>query len=59
MEMSSPAGQATVRLEDAKGTNAVLGHVELEKTAIGSVEQRPASSLVFFDKNSKVIWQAP
>jgi hypothetical protein len=47
-------------LKDNTGTpRAVLGHVALGDTATQGVEQRPVSSLVFFDKNGKVIWQAP
>jgi hypothetical protein len=46
-----------VLFEDA--ARAVLGHTALEATATGTVEQRPASSLVLFDKDGKVIWKVP
>ena len=35
------------------------GHPALETTATGTVEQRPASSLVLFDRDGKVIWKVP
>ena len=38
---------------------AVLAYTALEATATGTVEQRPASSLVLFDRDGKVIWKAP
>ncbi len=38
---------------------AVLGHTALETKATGTVEQPPASSLVLFDRDGKVIWKAP
>ena len=47
-------------LRDAEGkTRAVLGHVTLGGARTGTTEQRPASSLVLFDKDEKVIWMAP
>jgi hypothetical protein len=46
-------------LRDENRNRAVLGHAALEATATGTVEQRPASSLVLFDKDGKVIWKAP
>jgi hypothetical protein len=47
-------------LKDDSGTpRAVLGHAELGNHLTGSIEQRPASSLVLFDNNGKSIWQAP
>ncbi len=38
---------------------AVLGHAALKTTAAGTMEQRPASSLMLLDKDGKVIWKAP
>ena len=52
-------GYSTLRLTDKKGTSAVIGHAGLEKTVTWGVEQRPASSIVLFNKDGKVIWQAP
>ena len=46
-------------LDSDKKSRAVLGHTELETSRTGTVEQRPASSLVLFDKDGKVIWRAP
>ncbi len=48
-----------LEIADGKGARAVLGSIDLETTATGSVEQRPASSLVLFNKDGKVIWQTP
>jgi hypothetical protein len=36
-----------------------LGHSAIEATRTGAVEQRPASSLVLFDKDGKVLFKAP
>lgn len=53
-------GEPRLELTDETNkTRAVLGHTELETTRTGSVEKRPASSLVLFDKEGKVIWSAP
>ncbi len=49
----------SVVLGDQNRDRAVLGHTELEGKATGTVEQRPASSLVLFDRDGKVIWRAP
>jgi hypothetical protein len=47
-------------LKDETGTpRVVLGYAELGNRATGGVEQRPVSSLVLFDNQGKVIWQAP
>ncbi len=45
--------------DEKENTRAVLGHAALESKTTGIVEQRPASSLVLFDKDGKVIWKAP
>src|SRR5262249_22184434 len=50
---------SVLQLSDHKGTSAVLGNAQLSTPATGSVEQRPASSLVLFDKDGKVIWKIP
>ncbi len=46
------------------GTSALLlsdqnGKLRAGMTATGTVEQRPASSLVLFDRDGKVIWRVP
>ena len=38
---------------------AVLGSTSLELIKTGTIEKRPESSLVLFDKDGKVIWQTP
>jgi hypothetical protein len=56
----SADGAPSLELFDASGnTRAVLGNSELEAPKTGTVEKRPESSLVLFDKDGKVIWQAP
>lgn len=53
-------GSPKFSLHDQAGNErATLGHAELESTRTGGVEQRPASSLVLFDKDGKVMWRAP
>jgi hypothetical protein len=60
MQLSLFEANPMLLLKDNTGTpRAVLGYVALGDTATGGVEQRPVSSLVFFDKDGKVIWQAP
>ncbi len=54
-----PAGPSLVLYGQNSETRAVLGHIGLETKATGTVEQRPASSLVLFDRDGKVIWKAP
>ncbi len=39
--------------------SAVLGRSELANTRTGVETKRPASSLVLFDKEGKVLWKAP
>jgi len=52
------SGPSLVLLDENRN-RAVLGHTALEGKATGTVEQRPASSLVLFDRDGKVIWRAP
>jgi hypothetical protein len=56
-----PSGdQPKIQLRDENGRErAVLGHVSLKGTSSGQVQDRPASSLVLFDRDGKVIWRAP
>jgi hypothetical protein len=59
LQLSTVGGPA-LRLNDAEGKlRAVVGASQLETTRTGAVETRPASSLVLFDKNGKVLWSAP
>ena len=53
------SGPSLALRDENQKARAVLGHTELEATVTGAVEQRPASSLVLFDKDGKVIWKAP
>lgn len=53
-------GSPSLILQDENGKErAVLGHTGLKATRTGTVEQRPASSLVLLDKDGKVLWSAP
>ncbi len=53
-------GSPYLSLGDEKGKErATLGHTELKLTQTEEVIQRPASSLVLFDKEGKLIWRAP
>jgi len=58
-ELSVHTSGPSLVLRDENRNRAVLGHTALEATATGTVEQRPASSLVLFDKDGKAIWRAP
>ena len=49
----------SLRLNGKDGYSAVLGSTQLSNTRTGTIEKRPESSLVFFNKDDKVIWQAP
>ncbi len=52
--------RAVVSVQDAHTQRqAVLGAVALESPRTGSVEQRPASSLVLYDKDGQVLFKAP
>jgi hypothetical protein len=50
--------RTALTLSEKEGSEVVLGHIELAKPQ-EVVEKRPLSSLVFFDKDRKVIWKAP
>jgi len=53
-------GEPRLQLYDQNGKGrATLGHTDLNITRTGSIEKRPASSLVLFDKDGKVIWSVP
>jgi hypothetical protein len=63
IEMTIGPGEDTrprVVLTDKEGKKrTVLGCIDLETTATGETQQRPPSSLVFFDKEGNVFWSAP
>ena len=53
-------GKPSVLLFDENDRlRAAMGHVVLETPRVEAVTTRPASSLVLFDKDGKVIWTAP
>jgi len=53
-------GSPALSLYDVGGKErATLGRTNLVITAAGAKEERPASSLVLFDEDGKVIWRAP
>jgi len=45
--------------DENENIRAALGHTALESKTTGTVEQRPASSLVLFDRDGKAIWSVP
>jgi len=55
----SDGGPGVVLLDENGRLRAALGSSWLEQRNTGAVEERPDSSLVLFDKDGKVIWQAP
>ncbi|MFQ5804439.1 MAG: hypothetical protein ACE5JQ_16235 [Candidatus Methylomirabilales bacterium] len=56
----SPNGSPSLSLLDKEAEiRAALGSTSVEMTRTGAVVKRPESSLVLFDKDGKVIWQAP
>jgi hypothetical protein len=58
LELSEDLPSLTLRDETAK-VRAVFGHISLKELATGTIEQRPASSLVFFNTEEKTIWRVP
>ena len=52
-------GSPYLRLEDKNGFSAVLGSTNLKQAQTGVIEKRPASSLVFLNKDGEVVWKAP
>jgi len=56
----TPEGSPRLALSDRNGKlRAVLGATSLETIRTAEVTMRPESSLVLFDKDGKVMWQAP
>ncbi len=49
----------SLSLNGKEGYSAVLGSAKIKITSTGTVETRPESSLVLFDKGGKVVWSAP
>jgi len=45
--------------KDGKTIRATFGNVTLQTIRTGGVQQRPASSLVLFDRDGKVMWSTP
>ncbi len=52
-------GFPSLSLYDGEGVRAVLGRTKLEAPRTDTEQERPISSLVLFDKNGNVVWQAP
>nr|MBI3614211.1 hypothetical protein [Nitrospirota bacterium] len=56
----SSAGSPTLVLTDQNGrSGTLLGEGEITMSSVGIVESRPAGSLIFLNKDGKVIWRAP
>ncbi len=56
---NGPDGAAVKLFDNPQTLRAVLGKTNLEAVRSGSIETRPLSSLVLFDKEGKVLWQTP
>ena len=55
-----PDGSPSLELSDEQGkTRAAMGTTSPETTHTGATEQNVEFSLVLFDKQGKVLWQAP
>jgi len=52
-------GEPSLILSDENRSLAWFGHAGLANTRAGTVEKRPASALVLYDKEGKVLWKAP
>ena len=61
VELNLSDGAPSLRLSDRLmgHPSSVLGHSGLVETRTGIETKRPASSLVLFDRDGKVIWKAP
>jgi hypothetical protein len=46
-------------LAEGRRLRAVVGHIELDAPSSGATVRLPASSVVLFDNNGKVVWKAP
>jgi hypothetical protein len=54
------SGNPSLLLADEQGrTRAQLGAVDLKETGTGNVTQRSPASLVPFNENGRVLWEAP
>ena len=56
---NGPDGPAVQLWDNLKIVRAVFGNTRLNPIRSGSVETRALSSLVLFDKDGQVLWQAP
>jgi hypothetical protein len=56
---NGPGGPSLQLFDDPDTVRAALGGTAIETTLTGTVETRPLSSLVLFDKEGKVLWRAP
>jgi len=60
LELGVGDGSPSLTLLDKdETTRAVLGATSTKTLATGVVHQRPESSLVLLDKDSKVVWSVP
>src|SRR5207248_2020196 len=57
--LNGPDGAALQLWDNPKTLRAVLGNTSIESVRSGGVETRALSSLVLFDKEGNVLWQAP
>jgi hypothetical protein len=56
----SPDGGTALMLNDRRGTTrATLGRAQLQQAGAEAIEVTAESSLVFFDKDGKVLTQLP
>ena len=54
------AGSPTLMVIDPNGRGgAMLGQGDIPLSDVGIVENRPAGSLIFLNKEGKVVWRAP
>lgn len=54
-----PDGSPSLQLFDAAGFQSVMGVTDLVTPTTGETHKTSAASLVMFDNNHRVIWQAP
>lgn len=59
LELEEKGEPSLTFYDNAGHSRAILGSTELEAIRTGTLQKRPASSLVLFDKEGKVIWEAP
>ncbi len=59
MQMTSDTIEEFLDLLDGKRTRVVLGVTDLQVARRAGISRTAPSSLALFDKDGKVIWQAP